>query len=199
MKLKLTPLLLFLLVFQAKSQDLAFYRVDTIQSKVLWQCDKHNGFFKLKTGGFVVDKNKQVLAGRFVINISSFASLDLNSKKYATAKMIFENTIKNEFFEVEHFPIAFFDLQEIKLLSDHEYVLTGDLTLHGITNCISFKAKITIDDKLLQMTSETFTIDRTDWGIYRMSPKRPYSDDDNDWTVPDKVNLKIEVIAQKEL
>jgi len=138
------------------------------------------------------------VGGRFIIDMNSIKDLDMDPKQFGTAVMILENTLKNEFFEVKKYPFAIFDLQEIEHLSGNYYQLTGDFTLQGITNCISFKAKIDIDDEKLHLLSDTFSIDRTDWGIYRMSPKRPYSDDENGWTVPDKINLKIDLTAKPE-
>ena len=180
------------------AQEYQFYRADTLSSKINWKCDKHNGIFKLNTGGFVLNDSLQPVAGIFIINVKSLKDLDMDPKQFGTAVMILENTLKNEFFEVEKFPNAVFDLQEAKKIKDDYYLLTGDFTLHGITNCISFKAKLTIDDAKIHLISDTFSIDRTDWGIYRLSPKRPYSDDENGWTVPDMVDLTIDIIARKE-
>jgi len=191
---------IFFLLFTGltRAQDLRFYRVDTLSSKVFWQCDKHNGIIKLKDGGFVIDKNLQPVGGRFIIDMSTIKDLDMDPKRFGTAVMILENTLKNEFFEIKKYPFAVFDLQKIAHLSGNYYQLTGDFTLRGITICLSFKAKINIDDEKLHLLSDTFSIDRTDWGVYRMSPKRPYSDDENGWTVPDKINLRIDLTAMPE-
>jgi len=47
------------------------------------------------------------------------------------------------------------------------------------------------------LESETFKIDRTDWGIYRLSPKRPYPDDEHGWTVPDTVEITVKLRFHK--
>ncbi len=187
-----------LFVYKIQAQNYFFYKVDTLQSKVFWKCDKHNGLIKLKDGGFVIDKKLKPVAGTFIIDMHRIKDLDMDSKQYGTAVMIFENTLKNEFFEADKYPYAIFKLEEIQQLPDEWYKLTGDFTMHGITNCISFKAQIKIEKNNLTMTSEKFSIDRTDWGIYRMSPKRPYTDDQNGWTVPDQIDLKIELKAKRE-
>jgi len=184
-------------ISRAQQDRFSFYRVDTLKSKVLWKCDKHNGLIKLKAGGFVLT-DKMPVGGLFVIDMHSIKDLDMDPKQFGTAVMIFENTLKNEFFEADTYPFAYFELQEVKRIKDDLYQLTGDFTLHGITNCLTFKAHIKIEDGVLKMTSEKFSIDRTDWGIYRMSPKRPYQDDENGWTVPDKIDLKIELQAKQE-
>ncbi len=193
-------LLVVIAVFNLRAQQdkLSFYRVDTIQSKILWKCDKHNGLIKLKDGGFVVDEKLLPVGGKFIIDMHSIKDLDMDPKQYGTAVLIFENTLKNEFFEADKYPYAYFDLQEVEKITGDLYQLTGDFTLHGITNCIRFKAHMDITKTSLLMRSEKFAIDRTDWGIYRMSPKRPYADDENGWTVQDRIDLKIILKAYRE-
>ena len=182
----------------AYGQDLTFYRVDTTASKLLWKCDKHNGLFKLEKGGVVVE-NKAVVDGLFFININSLKDLDMNVKQFGTAVLIFENTLKNEFLEAKKYPNAFFRIEEIKSLEKDKYTIIGDLTMHGITNCISFDADIIFKGNKIYFKSEKFTIDRTDWGVYRMSPKRPYPDDENNWTVPDNVDITIDMVLVKDV
>ena len=200
-KLRYILLLLFFFTgYISRAQEdekLGFYRADTLKTKVLWKCDKHNGLIKLKEGGFVLEDNEPV-GGLFVIDMHSLKDLDMDPKQYGTAVMILENTLKNEFFEVEKYPYAVFNMEQVYHLSGDTYHLIGDFTMHGITNCVSFKAQIIVEGDVLTMTSEKFSIDRTDWGVYRMSAKRPYSDDENGWTVPDKIDLKIELKARRE-
>jgi len=193
-------LIIFILMINAGVQaqeDYAFYRLDTLHSKIFWRCDKHKGTLKLMEGGLVVD-NDSIVAGKFIIDMHKIKDSDMSTKQYGTAVLILENTLKNEFFEVEKYPLAVFDLQEIKHLQGKEYELTGDFTLHGHTVCIRFKAMINLGKETIKLKSEKFTIDRTDWGIYRMSPKRPYQDDENGWTVPDEVDIQIDLILKKE-
>ena len=196
---KIIYIFLFLLSGTMQAQeDYMLYKADTLQSKIFWKCDKHDGIIKLKTGGWIVDQDKNIVAGRFYIDMHSIKDLDMDPKQFGTAVLIFENTLKNEFFEADKFPLAVFDLQEIKKTDDKHYELTGDFTLHGITNCITFKAEIKFEKGALILKSEKFTIDRTDWGVYRMSPKRPYQDDENGWTVPDEIELHLEIKTLKD-
>ena len=194
---KIIIILALFFATQLQAQTYDFYRVDPHQSMVYWKCDKHNGQLNLKDGGFVVE-NRSIQKGLFYLDMQSIKDLDMSPKQFGTAVTILENTLKNEFFEVEKYPVAVFDMQEVLPLKDGTYQITGDFTLHGITNCVSFIASIKIDGDTLHFTSETFKIDRTDWGIYRMSPKRPYSDDENGWTVPDTLEIRIKLTAKKE-
>jgi len=190
-------LILFMQSVFAQDGDWSFYRLDSVQSKVLWKCDKHNGSIKVVDGGFVVHK-QQIEAGLFYIDMRTIKDLDMSVKQYGTAVMIFENTLKDEFFEDKKYPYSAFELISIEKIENNKYSVTGDFTLHGITNCISFDAEITIQEDMIKMTSNNIVLDRTDWGVYRMSPQRPYSDEENGWTVPDKLEIKIEIITKKE-
>ena len=174
-----------------------FYRADALNSKVFWKCGKHDGVIKIKEGGFVLEDSIPV-GGLFVIDMNSIKDLDIKGENQKTPREILENTLKNEFFEVMKYPYAVFELQKVEKIKEELYELTGDFTMHGVTNCISFNAKIQLEDNIITMTSQQFTIDRTDWGIYRMSEKNPYIDDENGWTVKDEIDLKIELTAKKE-
>jgi len=197
MKKFLFIILLIKTLTGVQAQQYSYYKADTLVSNVLWKCDKHNGKVQLLQGGFVY-AGDSLSGGRFIIDLQKIKDLDMSSKQYTTAVMILENTLKNEFFEVGTYPYAVFDLVDVKPVGTGRYELTGDLTMHGNTVCISFIAGIKKNENDMVLESERFIIDRTDWGVYRMSPKRPYSDDENGWTVPDKVEIKINLKLQKE-
>ena len=180
-------------------KEISFYRVDTIQTRVLWKCDKHNGDFKLQSGGLVVSKdNYDILGGKFIIDIKTLRVMDMDTAQYKTAIIILQNTLINEFFEVHKYPYAIFDIQKVVPLGLNKYRFIGDLNLHRIENCISIDVEVKRKDKIIEIKSDKFKIDRTDWGIYRMSPQRPYSDDNNDWTVDDVVELQVLLRAKEE-
>jgi polyisoprenoid-binding protein YceI len=68
-----------------------------------------------------------------------------------------------EFFDVEKFPTATFKSTEIKKEGEG-HVISGDLTLHGVTKRISFPATVTLSDAEVKAMSE-FSINRKDFGI----------------------------------
>ncbi len=185
-----------ILVF-SQDKDYHFYAADTTKSIIKWKCDKHKGIFKLKKGGFITYK-KQIIDGLFFVNLHSLKDLDMDKKTYGTAVMILENTLKNEFLEIEKYPLSYFRIEEVTPIKNDLYRIVGDFSLHGITNCIEFNARINFSGDTIHFVSEPFVIDRSDWGIYRMSPTRFYSDDENNWTVPDEVEIQINILARKE-
>jgi len=193
MKTRFLFLIAAAMLFYGASNHYTLLEVDTGKSEILWKCDKHNGFFPLDSGYVYIDENNVLQKGKFYIGINDLQVLDLDSADYKTAKMILENTLKNEFFEVKKYPLAYFDLQKV-IPEGERYLLEGDLHMHGTDVCIRFYATYHLDPQAdMHLTSETFKIDRTDWGIYRLSPQRPYPDDAHGWTVPDTVEIKVKL------
>ena len=169
------------------------FKVDTGKSEIHWKCDKHNGYVPLKSGTLTID-NQGNIKGIFYLDLSLLQVKDLDTDEYRTAKAILENTLKNEFFEIDKYPDAYFRLEDAQYIKDDTYRFTGDLTMHGISVCISFPGHLYFKNKKLYLESGKFFIDRTDWGIYRLSPKHPYPDDEHGWTVKDTVEIKVKLI-----
>ncbi len=89
-----------------------------------------------------------------------------------------------DFFDVEKIPTATFKSTRIAKKQDGTYthVVTGDLTLHGITKSISFPAKISLEENKFSAHSE-FVINRKDFNI-----KYPGMPDD---LIKDEVVIKL--------
>ena len=68
-----------------------------------------------------------------------------------------------DFFDVGKFPTATFRSTEINQEGEG-HVITGDLTLHGVTNRITFPATISVSDGRVDASAE-FSINRQDYGI----------------------------------
>lgn len=68
-----------------------------------------------------------------------------------------------DFFDVDKFPTATFKSTEIKKEGEG-HVISGDLTLHGVTKRVSFPATVTVSDAEVKAMSE-FSINRKDFGI----------------------------------
>ena len=68
-----------------------------------------------------------------------------------------------DFFDVGKFPTATFESTEIKK-EGAGHIISGDLTLHGVTQRISFPATVTATDSKVEANAE-FSINRKDFGI----------------------------------
>lgn len=125
--------------------------IDTAQSTLEWKASKvsgkHNGKVPFKSGSLEM-KDGKVISGEFVANISDFTVTDL-SGKWATK---FINHMKSDaFFDTKKHPIA-----TLKITSVKGNKATGDLTIKGKTNKITFPMK-----KSGKTYSGEFTFDRT--------------------------------------
>lgn len=85
---------------------------------------------------------------------------------YADEERLTNHLKSDEFFDVENIPTATFRSTAITAggAGAATHTVTGSLTLHGVTQTISFPATVTISDTEVAATSE-FSIDRQDFGI----------------------------------
>jgi polyisoprenoid-binding protein YceI len=76
----------------------------------------------------------------------------------------------NDFFAMDDHPTITFDSTIIEALDDRHYRVSGDLTIRGATNAVTFDAEYTggvVDpwgNTRVGFTG-SFTIDRKDWGV----------------------------------
>lgn len=71
-----------------------------------------------------------------------------------------------DFFEVERFPTATFESSQIERADSvgRKHLVTGNLTMRGVTQAITFPATITRTAEGARARAE-FVIDRTKWGV----------------------------------
>lgn len=116
---------------------------------------KHDGGFKKLAGtATVTDGKPETLKIEVEIDCDSLYS---DNEKLTTH-------LKNpDFFGVKDNPKATFKTTKVEK-TDKGYNVTGDLTLLGKSNAVTFPASIAEKDGTLSVSS-SFTIDRTKWGM----------------------------------
>jgi polyisoprenoid-binding protein YceI len=72
-----------------------------------------------------------------------------------------------DFFEQEKFPLAKFRSSKITPNGEGQYLVNGDLTLHGTTAELSFPASVKAENGGIVLSSE-FNLDRTAFGMDKM-------------------------------
>ena len=115
---------------------------------------KHQGSFPKLTGTFSVDGD--VTKARLEVTI------DIDSMTTDTPKLT-AHLKSPDFFDAKRFTEAKFVSKSIKAGADG-YVVTGDLTLHGVTHALSFPAKIATTAGALTVSAQ-FDLNRHEWGI----------------------------------
>ena len=116
----------------------------------------HHGGFKSFAGHFTVKDGVPIGNDHKVV-------IDMKST-FADDEKLTGHLKSPDFFDVEKFPEATFDVTELKKDSETAYIIAGNFTLHGKTKNISFPATVSTNGGALLIHS-TFDINRKDFGI----------------------------------
>ena len=178
------------------------YNVNLESSKVLWEgskpTGKHTGSINLQSGTLTVAENK-VVGGEFVLDMNTITDLDLEGDMKSNLEAHLKGTAEgkeDDFFNVAKYPTATFEITKVTGIAndnDASHLVYGNLKIRDITKEIGFKAKITISDAGINVSTPQFSIDRTDFGIKFMS--KTFFDDLKDKFVNDNINLQIKLLA----
>jgi polyisoprenoid-binding protein YceI len=140
------------------------YKVDLAKSNTKWHAKKvtgeHFGTINISNGSLNVDGNK-ITGGAFEIDMNSIKCTDITDAGY-NAKLV-GHLKSDDFFSVEKNPKAKFVIKKVEGKGD-SYNITGDLTIKGITNSITFPATVKTDAKGLNATAK-IVLDRSKWDI----------------------------------
>jgi polyisoprenoid-binding protein YceI len=126
--------------------------------------EPHFGTVNVREGALLV-KGAQLIGGEATLEMSTITVSDLKDR---ADKATLEQHLKDtDFFDVSKFPTASFKIVEVLPSNNPNFngVLTGELTIKGKTNPVNIPANITIKGDLLEASTVTFPINRTDWGI----------------------------------
>lgn len=166
------------------------FAVDTAQSTVVWTGTKvtgaHTGTVKVKSGSLTVD-NGALTGGNFVLDLNTISSTDLQGEY----KDKLDGHLKAEdFFDVAKFPEASFAITTVKAgATANDVVISGNLTIKGISKNVTFDAKLTEVTESSVKASADFNIAREDWGVN-------YTGKEDD-LISKEINFKINLVATK--
>ncbi len=161
------------------------YPFTQADSKLTWLgqkvTGKHEGSFGV-FGGII-----EVVSGD-VTKSRVRAEIDMSSLSTAPEKLS-SHLKSDDFFGVEKFPRAMFASTGIAK-SGEAYVVSGNLTMHGVTRAITFPATINVTEAEVTVNAE-FAINRKEFGV--VYPGKP------DDLIADDVALKLELHAKKKI
>lgn len=195
MKSKIKSLLALALLVNisilAFAQKMETYTVDIAKSTVTWEGKKfsgdHNGTVNLIDGNLNF-QGKTLKSGSFTANMNTIKDNDGNAKLEVHLKA-------DDFFGVDKFPTATFVIRKIQG-KPSSAIVTGDLTMKGKTNSISFPVKLSWNaDKSVTATADKIIIDRTKYGIAYKSKSVFSSIGDN--FIYDDFTLSVKLVARK--
>ncbi len=158
----------------SKSANSITYNLKAGEGKVMWTgskpAGKHSGFINVSSGELAIENNK-VTSGSITLDMNSITCTDLDGDSKANLEAHLKGSKdkgKDDFFNVSQFPNATFvitKITEIKNDPQSNSLVYGNLTLKGATKEIGFKANISHDQNGLNVKSNDFSLNRTDWGI----------------------------------
>jgi polyisoprenoid-binding protein YceI len=168
---KLTGIVLGVLVIASSvfaantKREKTAFEIDVKASKVLWTAKKvtgeHTGFVLVDNGRVWVENNA-VVSASLAIDMNSIANTDLKDEEWN--KKLVGHLKSDDFFSVEKYPSAKFEITLMKPVSSGDYTVKGNLTIKGITNEISFPAKVSFTNGVVKAFG-TAKVDRTKWNI----------------------------------
>ncbi len=164
--------------------------VDVTSSTIQWKGYKptgsHHGTINLVSGELKLEEGL-IKGGSFTVNMSTIKDADGSAK--------LERHLKSaDFFEVEAFPTSTFEITN-SFVEDGKTMLSGDLTIKGITKQITFPVVVIEDEEDITLTSETFQINRADFNVKYKS--KSFFNDLKDKFVNDEFDLQVNVVIKK--
>jgi polyisoprenoid-binding protein YceI len=176
---------LFLLNVMAQSKLTA----DTEKSKLLWLGEKvtgqHTGTINLQSGWINWQDNK-IVSGEFSIDMASLKDTEDNVKLQGHLK-------SDDFFGVEKFPTAKLVITGSTPFDKGTGVVSGSLTIKGVTNPIEFKATTQKKEDGVWFFAN-IVVDRTKYNIRYGSGS--FFDNLGDKTIYDEFKLKVNLLVK---
>lgn len=142
------------------------FKIESTKSQIDWTGRKvtgaHNGTIGIKEGNFILSNGK-ISGGTIVINTTSIKILDVTDA--ATNAQFAGHLASDDFFSIEKFPTASFDIVNSKQLTPNSYYLEGNLTIKDITHLTGFEVKVESESEDTFSLSGKLIIDRTQYDI----------------------------------
>lgn len=155
------------------TRDGAIYEVDSVNSKIEWKGYKvfkseqtsHFGTINFESGDLTVHEGN-LESGKFVADMTTLSVVDLKDDAEQQGKL--EGHLKSgDFFEVEKFPTASFEITKVTKneTGDYNTLLDGNLTIKGITKPIQFNANVSVKDGVATIATEPKDINRDEFNV----------------------------------
>jgi polyisoprenoid-binding protein YceI len=192
-------LLLILAQFAAKAQQT--YQLDIKKSKILWDNRKtmggHHGYILFDSGTFSFTPRNIIGNGSFIINMNSMSATDGDDAHNAVVK---KKLRADNYFAMDKYPTATMHVMQVTQIGyvSTTYKTSGDLTIKGTTNPVTFTATIVKKGNTLTATATT-TIDRLLWHIDMQAPNQPWNvfGAIQNKVTPDEILIKLDLVFVK--
>jgi polyisoprenoid-binding protein YceI len=171
------------------------FKVDTQKSVLNWNGKKvtgeHSGTIKLSEGVMTVEGGK-LTGGQFTFDMNSIVNTDLTDAGY-NAKFI--GHMKSEdFFNTAKHPTSTFTVTKVTPKGGDAYDVTGNMTIKGITNAVTFPATVKTTGNTITAQGKA-TLDRTKYDIRYGS--KSFFENIGDKAIYDDFTVEMKLVATK--
>ena len=169
--------------------------INTKESKVEWEGEKvtgkHWGTVTIEKGTLSLE-GENVTGGTVVLDMSSITVDDMEGEY---AEKLRGHLNSADFFNTAEYKNATFEITKVaekKGANGNTHVISGNLTIKGITKKVSFPARVTVEGGVVKAFA-SFSLNRTEWDIKYGSGS--FFDDLGDKTIYDEFQVKFSVVA----
>ena len=162
------------------------YAIDVEKSVVSWKGSMigvyaHEGDLKLNEGSLTTNDGV-ITGGEFTVNMNSMVTTDDDALyQMAPREKLIGHLKAPDFFDTEKFPTGNFKIKSVE-----GNVITGDLTLKGVTKEATINAVTTTETDGNISATGTLVFNRQDYGI-------AYKNTMNDMVLSDDIELTISI------
>ena len=171
------------------------YKVDTEKSVMNWNGKKvtgeHSGTVGLQ-GGTMSVENGKLTGGQFVFDMNSIKNTDLTDAGY-NAKFI-GHMKSDDFFSTTKHPTSTFTITKVTPKGGNAYDITGNMTIKGITNAVTFPATVKMNGNMIEADGKA-TLDRTKYDIKYGS--KSFFESIGDKAIYDDFTVEMKLVAKK--
>ena len=156
----------------------------------------HNGTMNFSSGELLV-KGNAVVGGTVTVDMKTMKATDIKDAE-SQGKFV-GHMSSDDFFGAEKFPTSTFKIVSVTPIKGaakdaDNATIAGDMTIKGVTQRISFPAKVGVKDGVAAATGKV-TIDRTKFGLKYGS--KSFFESIGDKAIYDNFDLTFNVIAKK--
>ena len=141
------------------------FKILPTQSRIDWIGRKvtgaHNGTIEVKEGSFVLTEGS-LTDGEVSIDMTTITILDVTDS--ALNAQFAGHLASDDFFSIEKFPTATFEIITVQPVDGNQYRIEGNLTIKGITHAAGFDAAVNYSEDSLNLTGKLI-VDRTKYAI----------------------------------
>jgi polyisoprenoid-binding protein YceI len=174
------------------------FAYNTSASTVYWEGTKpggmHHGTIEVVSGNASTD-GEMITGGSFELDMTTIRNEDVQND--GMRERLVNHLLSEDFFYVEKYPKASFVITGVEQMPGESsmHMVTGDLTIRGNTNQITFPAEITMEDQVIRARTGKIVLDRTRWEVNHMSKSVFASMKDN--FIDDEMVVKLDVLLDR--